>query len=92
MPGTYDNALLDINKIKPVKVTWKQHPEDGPQVGAIAQSIVDVAPEAVSNITNTTDGNEYLGVRYTGLIPIMIAGLQEAKKRIEALENQLASK
>ena len=90
--GTYDNALQDINKLKPIKFTWKQHPEDGDQVGVIAQSVVGVVPEAVSNITYTTDGNEYLGVRYTELIPIMIAGLQEATKRIEALEAQLASK
>ena len=75
--GTYDNALQDINKLKPIKFTWKQHPEDGDQVGVIAQSVVDVVPEAVSNITYTTDGNEYLGVRYTELIPIMIAGIQE---------------
>ena len=53
---------------------------------------MDVVPEAVSNITYITDGDEYLGVRYTELIPIMIAGLQEAKKRLEALETQLASK
>ena len=84
--------MQDIHKIKPIKFTWKQHPEDGPQVGVIAQSVVDVVPEAVRNITNITDGNEYLGVHYTELIPIMIAGLQEAKKRIEALEKQLTSK
>ena len=56
-------------------------------------------PEAVSNITYTTDGNEYLGVRYTELIPISIAAIQElttklqaAMDRITALEAQLASK
>ena len=97
--GTYDNALEDINKIKPIKFTWKQHPEDGDQVGVIAQSVVGVVPEAVSNITYTTDGNQYLGVRYTELIPISIAAIQElgsklqaALDRITALENQLASK
>ena len=88
--GTYDNALEDIKQIKPVKFTWKQHPEQS-QVGVLAQSVINVVPEAVSNITYTDD-NEYLGVRYTELIPIMIAGLQEATKRIEALETQLASK
>ena len=24
--GTYDTALQDINKIKPIKFTWAQHP------------------------------------------------------------------
>ena len=77
IPGTYDNALHDISKIKPIKFTWKQHPENGPQVGVIAQSVSDVVPEAISTMTYPTDGNEYLGVRYTELIPIMIAGIQE---------------
>ena len=97
--GTNINALEDSNKIKPIKFTTKQHPEDGPQVGVIAQSVVDVVPEAVSNITYITDGNEYLGVRYTELTPISIAAIQElatklqaAIDRITVLESQLASK
>ena len=44
--GTYMNALEDPKQIKPIKFTWKQHPENGPQVGVIAQSVVDVVPEA----------------------------------------------
>ena len=84
--GTYTNALEDLKQIKPVKFTWKQHPEDGPQVGVLAQSVVPVVPEAVSTIIYQTDQQEYLGVRYTELVPILIAGLQEATARIEALE------
>ena len=84
--GTYTNALEDLKQIKPIKFTWKQHPENGPQVGVIAQSVQGVVPEAVSTITSPTDDNEYLGVRYTELVPILIAGLQEATVRIEALE------
>jgi len=87
--GTYDNALEDIKKIKPVKFTWKQHPEQGPQVGVIAQSVQDVVPEAVGSVHYVTDANDYLGVRYTELIPIMIAAIQEGTKRIEALEAQV---
>ena len=68
--GTYDNALLDISKIKPVKFRWKQHPENGDQVGVIAQSVMDVVPEAVSTIIYPSDQQEYLSVRYTELIPI----------------------
>ena len=37
-------------------------------------------------ITYQTDGKDYLGVRYTELVPILITGLQEATTRIEALE------
>ena len=84
--GTFDTALQDIGQIKPVKFLWKQHPEQGPQVGVIAQSVQGVVPEAISTMTYPSDQEEYLGVRYTELIPIMIAGLQEATMRIEALE------
>ena len=84
--GTYENALEDLKQIKPVKFTWKQHPEQGAQVGVIAQSVQNVVPEAMNTVTYPSDGNEYLGVRYTELIPILIAGLQEATTRIEALE------
>ena len=84
--GTFDTALQDISKVKPIKFTWKQHPEQGPQVGVIAQSVQGVVPEAISTITYSTDQQEYLGVRYTELIPLMIAGLQEATTRIKALE------
>ena len=52
----------------------------------IAQSVQNVVPEAMNTLTYPSDGNEYLGVRYTELIPILIAGLQEATKRIEALK------
>ena len=97
--GTYDNALLDISKIKPIKFTWKQHAENGPQVGVIAQSVVGVVDEAISTIAYPTDQNEYLSVKYTELIPISIAAIQElgiklqaAMDRITALETQLASK
>ena len=63
------------------------------QVGVTAQSVVGVADEAISTSTYATDGNQYLGVRYTELIPIMIAGIQELTQlnaqltaRITALE------
>ena len=52
-----------------------------------------VVPEAMDAVHNDIDGKDYLGVRYTELIPISIAAiqelatkLQEATKRIEALE------
>ena len=54
--------------------------------------VVDVVPEAIDNFKNDGDDTNYLGVRYTELIPILIAGLQEATKRIEQLELLLVNK
>ena len=89
--GTHDNALQDINKIKPIKFTWKQHPENGPQVGVISQSVVDVVPEAVSNTNYMTDGNEYLGVRYSELVPISIAAIQELGIKLQAAMDRITA-
>ena len=56
----------------------------------IAQSVQDVVPETIASVHYVTDAHDYLGVRYTELIPIMIAVIQEGTKRIEALEAQVA--
>jgi hypothetical protein len=95
--GTYTNALSDIAQIQPVKFTWKDDLTNKAQVGVIAQSVLPVVPEAVEALTipKSEDGTEYLSVRYTELIPLMIASIQEQqaiinelKTRIEALESK----
>ena len=88
--GTYTNALNDIAQIKPVKFTWKADEDSKPQVGVIAQSIQNVVPEAVDSTTIEMDGTEkYLTVRYTELIPLMIASIQELKAEVDLLKAQL---
>ena len=83
--GTYTNALNDIAQIEPVKFTWKGDPENTPQVGVIAQSVQSVVPEAVDMCRmNKEDETDYLSVRYTELIPLMIAAIQELKAEFDA--------
>jgi hypothetical protein len=93
--GTYTNALSDIAQIQPVKFTWKDDLTNKAQVGVIAQSVLPVVPEAVEAliIPKSEDETEYLSVRYTELIPLIIASIQEQqtiindlKARIETLE------
>ena len=86
--GAYTNALDDLEQINPIKFTWSSDTENTPQVGVTAQSVQAVVPEAVGTFTQDDDDTEYLSVRYTELIPIMIAALKEAKTKIETLENQ----
>jgi hypothetical protein len=94
--GTYTNALADIAQLKPVKFTWKSDTENKPQVGVLAQSVEKVVPEAVDHIrVDKEDETEYLGVRYTELVPLLIASIQEQQAlitsltaRIEALESK----
>ena len=89
--GTYTNALNDIAQIQPVKFTWKSDEDSKPQVGVIAQSIQNVVPEAVDSTTIEMDGTEkYLTVRYTELIPLMIASIQELNAKVEAQAIRIA--
>ena len=80
--ATYTNALTDIAQIEAVKFTWKSDEQASPQVGVIAQSVQNVVPEAIS--TTIENGQEYLSVRYTELIPLMIASIQQLKAEFDA--------
>ena len=88
--GTYTNALNDIAQIQPVKFTWKSDEDNKPQVGVIAQSVQNVVPESVDSTTIEMDGiEEYLTVRYTELIPLMIASIQELKAELDATKAEV---
>ncbi len=87
--GTYTNALADIAQIEAVKFTWKSDAESKPQVGVIAQSVQAVVPEAVDSVrVSKDDETDYLSVRYTDLIPLMIAAIKELKTEIDTLKGQ----
>ena len=92
--GTYTNALADIAQIEPVKFTWKSDVENKPQVGVLAQSVIGVVPEAVDSDVRVSkeDDTEYMSVRYTELIPLMIAAIQELNAKVTALEAKLEAK
>lgn len=53
--------------------------------GVIAQELKEILPEAV-----VEDGNGYLAVRYSGIIPLLIEALKEEKFEREKLEQRLA--
>jgi hypothetical protein len=86
--GKIENALDAISTLTPARFTWKADETNAPQVGLIAQEVEKVLPEVVDK---NADG--YLGVRYTEVIPLLVASIQEQqtiitelKSRIEALE------
>ena len=77
-------------KIQPVKFTWKADAEKKPQVGVIAQSVQTVVPEAIDLVrVDKEDDTDYLSVRYTELIPLMIASIQALKAEVDVLKAQL---
>ena len=84
--GTYTNALADIAQIEPVKFTWKDDVDNKPCVGVIAQSVQKVIPEAIES---TEEG--ILSVRYTDIIPILVASIQELNAKVDAQAAEIAA-
>ena len=94
--GDILNALEDINKIEPIKFTWKYGPDNNPHVGVSAQSVENVVPEAIERGVDVErqregDETEYMRVRYTELIPLSIAAIKELKAEVESLKAEIAS-
>lgn len=78
---------------------YKMNLPKGNQFGLIAQDIQKVFPELVADQvkpasfdkkTNEklSDEVKYLGINYTGLIPIIISGIQEQQQKIKMLEEE----
>ena len=89
--GTYTTPLADISQLQPIKFTWKSDEENKPQVGILAQSVQSVVPEAVEEGTiSLEDETKYLTVRYTELIPLMVASIKELKTIVDAQAAEIA--
>lgn len=103
------STLTKINQLQPKQYEFKSeyvksmHLSTGLQNGFIAQELQAVFPELVaeqvmvSNDDFKTIEGTYLGVNYTGMIPILTKGIQELsaenaslKDQNEALESRLA--
>jgi hypothetical protein len=89
--GTYTTPLADISQLQPIKFTWKSDEENIPQVGILAQSVQPVVPEAVEEGTiSLEDETKYLTVRYTELIPLMVASIKELKTIVDTQAAEIA--
>jgi hypothetical protein len=77
-----DDAAALIDAIQVRKFDWKV---DGShqRYGFIAQELVEVAPEAVSQ---PADPDEMMGVDYSKLVPMLVKELQSVRARLAQLE------
>jgi hypothetical protein len=80
------NAISKTNQLSTVIYSWKTDETNAPHPGLIAQEVLEVQPEAVSE---DTDG--MLSVRYTELIPLAFAAIKELSAKNTALEQRLAA-
>jgi hypothetical protein len=84
------DSITRLMALNPVNFAWKV---DGSRVdGFLAHEAQAVVPEAVTGTKDAVDdeGNpDYQAIDQSKLVPLLTAALQDAVKRIEALEAQL---
>jgi hypothetical protein len=82
-----DYGLESIMKLEPVSYTWKDGSDRNRKIGLIAQDVDKVISEVVDK---GNDPSQTLGINYSELVPVLIKGMQEQQKQIDAtvLENQ----
>ena len=78
-----DNALSRIENIDGVYFTYKDSGEKS--IGVIAQDIQKILPEVVSE-----DNKGYLGVNYSGIVPVLIEAVREQNSIIKDLEDRIS--
>jgi hypothetical protein len=77
-----ENATEKLNTLRAVNYTWKFDKENSNNLGLIAQDVIKVFPELVSE--SSQDG--MYGVKYTELIPVLVKAIQELKAEIDLLK------
>jgi hypothetical protein len=91
--GNIENAIESLLTLRTVKHTWKSDKNKIERLGLIAQDVEKVFPQVIEKYQipagreqQQTDETEYLGVKYTELIPVLVAAIQEQQKQIEELK------
>lgn len=91
-----NNATEVIQKLNPLRYDFRydEMKELGlpktRQFGLIAQEVEKILPELVSQGAEENGKVGYKGINYTGLIPILIRGMQEQQAEIESLKKKLS--
>jgi hypothetical protein len=78
------NATEKVSQLRSMIGRYKTDDETKTRSFLIAQDVKDVLPEAVSEDLQTG----MLEIRYTEVIPLLVASIKELKTKIETLENK----
>jgi len=92
-------GLTEIMQLRPVSYILKSNPQDGTDLGLIAQELLPIIEEAVAThdyrcIDEETGEmaiveNEFMGIDYVDLIPVLIKATQEQQAQIEELKAEI---
>jgi hypothetical protein len=86
-----ENATDLVRQLRGVRFEWNDSGRNGdragsPDVGFIAQEVLNVIPEIVSG-----SDEDYYSVDYSRLVPILLEAIKEQQRRIEVLEARIGS-
>jgi hypothetical protein len=87
-----NNPFEQLMKIKPVSFNWKSDSDKKIINGFIAHELQAIIPEAVTGTKDAVDEKGNMipqGVDQSKLVPILVASLQQAIKKIEHLERRI---
>ena len=83
-----ENGLSKVGTLRAVTGRYKTDDTETRRSFLIAQDVQVVLPEAVDV---AEDEQRTLGLRYSEVIPLLVAALKESKQRIETLEAKVAA-
>ena len=86
-----ENALESLSELRTVKYRLRDvdEPDSQKKIGVVAQDLVGVLDEVIDPLQITGDDTEYMAVRYTELVPVLIKAIQEQQATITALEARI---
>jgi hypothetical protein len=88
-----ENAVDTLSGLRCVKYRLKDvdEPTSQKKIGLVAQDLVGVLDEVLSPLKRTGDDTDYMTVRYTEVIPVLVKAIQELSARNDLLETRLAA-
>jgi hypothetical protein len=82
------NACYNLSKVRTIIGKYKTDNEDKRRLFLIAQDIEKIYPEAVFKIKNENQ-EDFLGLNYTDLMPVLVAAIQEQMGIINELKEKM---
>jgi hypothetical protein len=93
--GEIENAVEKLLTLRTVKFSWKSDESNKENLGLIAQDVEKEFPQVIDKgelaipEKEQTNKTEYLSIRYTELIPVLIKAIQELKSENDNLKSRL---
>ena len=88
-----ENAVDTLSGLRCVKYRLKDvdEPDSQKKIGLVAQDLVGVLDEVLSPLKRTGDDTDYMTVRYTEVVPVLVKAIQEQQATITALADRITA-